>query len=245
MVNNQGLSVPSAKIRRSHLVEANVIKRVLMAGLVVVSAAGCGKSAEQKQAEDAAKNIQEGAKTMQQGADQMAKSATQSSDQMAQGLTQMAQGFKQMAQGSAKSVDYEELKALLPDVDGWARSDVKGEQGTMPVAYSRAEARYQKDDGRVELEIEDTALSQMLLAPMSMFLASGYSERSDDGFKRAAKIGGSPGMEDWKINSKHGEVTAVVGNRFVVTGRGNDIASLDPVRKIVESVSFSKLAALK
>ena len=221
------------------------MKRVLMAGLVAVFVAACGKSAEQKQSEDAAKSIQEGAKTMQQGADKMAKGVQDSSNQMAQGLQQMAQGFQQMAQGSAKSVDYEQLKTLLPEVEGWTRSDVKGEQLTMPVSYSRAEARYQKDDGRIELEIVDTALSQMLLAPMAMFMQMGYSERSDDGFKRAAKIGGAPGMEEWNINSKHGEVTALVGNRFVVSGKGNDIASLDPVRKVVESVNFSKLAALK
>jgi hypothetical protein len=222
-----------------------VVKRIVLAGLVVVSVAGCGKSAEQQKAEEAAKKIEEGAKTMQQGADQMAKSAQDSSNQMAQGLKQMAQGFQQMAQGSTKSVDYEQLKALLPDVPGWTRSDTKGEQLSMPVSYSRGETRYQKDDARIELEIVDTAMNQLLLAPVSMFLSSGYSERSDDGFKRAAKVGGMPGMEEWNANSKHAEVTAVVNNRFIVAGKGNDVASLDPVRKVVESVNFSKLATLK
>jgi X-X-X-Leu-X-X-Gly heptad repeat protein len=222
-----------------------VIKRVVIAGLVLASVAGCGKSSEQKQAEDASKKIQEGAQTMQQGAEQMAKGAQQSSDQMAKGLEQMAQGFQQMAQGSAKVVDYEQLKALLPEVDGWTRSNTKGEQLTMPVSYSRAETRYQKDDSRIELEITDTALSQILLAPMSMFLASGYSERSDDGFKRAVKVGNAPGLEEWNTESKRGEVTAVVSNRFIVHATGHDVANLDPVRKVIESVSFSKLAALK
>jgi len=222
-----------------------VIKQMVIAGLVVVSLAGCGKSADQKKAEDAAKKIEEGAKTMQQGADQMAKSAQDSSNQMAQGLQQMAQGFQQMAQGATRAVDYEQLKALLPDVDGWTRSDTKGEQLSMPVSYSRGETRYQKDASRIELEIVDSAMNQLLLAPVSMFLSSGYSERSDDGFKRASKIGGMPGMEEWNTNSKHAEVTAVVANRFIVSAKGNDVASLDPVRKIVESVNFSKLAALK
>jgi X-X-X-Leu-X-X-Gly heptad repeat protein len=222
-----------------------VIKRMVVAGLVVVSVAGCGKSADQKKAEEASKKIEEGAKTMQQGADQMAKSAQESSNQMAEGLQKMAQGFQQMAQGSTKAVDYEQLKALLPDVDGWTRSDTKGEQVSMPVSYSRGETRYQKDDARIELEITDSALNQLLLAPISMFMSSGYSERSDDGFKRAAKIGGQPGMEEWNANSKHAEVTAVVNNRFIVSAKGDDVASLDPVRKIVESVNFSKLAAMK
>jgi X-X-X-Leu-X-X-Gly heptad repeat protein len=217
----------------------------MIAGLVIAAAVGCGKSAEQQKAEEASKKIEEGAKAMQQGADQMAKSAQDSSNQMAQGLQQMAQGFQQMAQGSTKAVDYEQLKNLLPDVDGWTRSDAKGEQLSMPVSYSRGEARYQKDESRISLEITDSAMNQLLLAPFSMFLSSGYSERSDDGFKRAAKVGGMPGLEEWNANSKHAEVTAVVGNRFIVAAKGDDVPSLDPVRKVVESVNFSKLAALK
>ena len=222
-------------------------KRIVIAGLVLIGrSAGCGKSAEQKQAEEAAEQMQQGAKNMQHGADQMAKSAQQSSDQMAQGLQQMAQGFQQMAQGSAKAVDYEQLKALLPDVDGWTRSDAKGEQLSMPVSYSRAEARYQKDDSRIELEITDTALSQLLLAPMSMFLASGYSERSDDGFKRAAKVGGQPGLEEWNVELQarrsHGASSATGSSCHA---KGTMSTSLDPVRQVVESVNFSKLAALQ
>jgi X-X-X-Leu-X-X-Gly heptad repeat protein len=222
-----------------------VTKRIIVASLVLTALAGCGKSAEQKPAGEVASTPAEGASKMQQGAEQVAKGAQQGSDQMAQGLQQMAQGFQQMAQGSATAVDYEALKALLPDVDGWAKSDTKGEQLSMPVQYSRAETRYQKDESRVELEITDSAMNQLLLAPMSMFLASGYSERSDDGYKRAAKVGGYPGLEEWNTESKRGEVTAVVNNRFIVHGTGHDIDNLDPVRKVVESVNLSKLAALK
>ena len=148
---------------------------------------------------------------MQKAAEQMAKDAQACSAQMAAGLQQMAQGFQQMAQGATKPVDFEQLKSALPEVGGWTRSNARGEQVNMPVAISRAEARYQKDNSRVELEIVDTALSQLLLAPMSMFLGSGYSERSDEGFKRAAKIGGQPGLEEWNAEIKRGEVTAVVG----------------------------------
>jgi X-X-X-Leu-X-X-Gly heptad repeat protein len=210
--------------------EADVKKRIVIAALMLTSVAACGKSASEQQAEEASKKVQAGAETVQEGANQMAEGAKQSSDQMAQGLQKMAQGLQQMAQGSTKSVDYEALKALLPDVDGWTKTNTRGEQLTMPVSYSRAETRYQKADSSIELEITDTALSQLLLAPMSMFLSSGYSERSDDGFKRAAKIGGMPGMEEWETGSKRGEVTAVVSNRFIVHGTGHDVESLDPVR---------------
>ena len=218
--------------------------RAFVVSAAVVVAAACGRS-EQQQAEEAAKQLEQGAEKMAEAAEQMAKGAQDSSAQMAQGLQQMAEGFQQMAQGAAKPVDFEQLKSALPEINGWTMSDARGEQVNMPVAISRAEARYSKDQSRVELEIVDTALSQLLLAPMSMFLASGYSERSDDGFKRAAKIAGQPGMEDWNSRTRRGEVTAVVANRFIVKATGHQVDNIEAVRGAVEAVDLAKLASLK
>jgi Ni/Co efflux regulator RcnB len=214
---------------------------VLVASAFVVA---CGSS-QQQQAEEAAKKMEQGAQQMQKAAEQMAKDAQGSSGDMAAGLQKMAQGFQQMAQGTAKPVDFEQLKSAMPDVGGWTRTNPRGEQVNMPVAISRAEARYTKDNSRVELEIVDTALSQLLLAPVSMFLGSGYSERSDDGFKRSAKVGGQPGFEEWNSQDKRGEVTAVVGNRFIVKGTGHQVENIETVRGVVEAVDLGKLAALK
>jgi len=218
--------------------------RTFVAAAALTCAIGCGRS-EQQQAEKAAEQIEKGAAEVEKAAEQMGQSGQQNADQMAQGLAQMAQGFQQMAQGSAKVVDFELLVAELPTLDGWARSEPRGEQSSAPLSMSKAEAVYRKDDSRIEVEIIDTALSQMMLAPLSMFTAMGYSERSSDGFKRAAKVGAYPAFEDWNTKSKRGEVTAIVGSRYIVTAKGNDVADLEPVRKAVEAVNLSKLAALK
>lgn len=222
-----------------------MVKRFGVAGLAVVLAAGCGGAKETAQQSQGAEQVRQGAENVQQGAEAMGKAAGQNAEQMAQGLQQMAQGFQQMAQGSAKPVDFEQLKALLPEVNGWTRSGSRGEQVNMPIAISRAEARYRKDESEIELEITDTALSQMLLAPMSMFLASGYEERSDEGHKKATKIADQPAMEEWNARSKRGEVTAVVANRFIVKATGRDVADLGAVKQIIGAVSLSKLASLK
>jgi hypothetical protein len=134
---------------------------------------------------------------------------------------------------------------LLPDIAGWTRSEVTGEQLTTPVTYARAEAVYRKDDSRIELVITDSALSQLLLAPVSIFLGPGYSERSDDGFRRAVKVGGQPGMEQWNSGSRRAAVTALVANRYLVHASGDDVSGVEPVMAAVESVNLSRLAALK
>ena len=149
------------------------------------------------------------------------------------------------ARPNVQATDYEELKGLLPEVAGWTKSDVAGEEVSMPETHSRATARYSRNDSHIELDITDTGLSQLLLGPLSVFLASGYTERSDDGFKRALRISGQPGLEDWNGTAGRGEVTALVGSRFVVKAIGHDVSSIDAVRSVVEAIDFPKLAAIK
>lgn len=231
--------------------------RAMLVGAVLVlgGAVACGSS-EQKKQEEAAKQMQQGAEKMQQGAAQMAQGAQQaaqgaaqagqaSGNQFAQGLAQMASGLQQMAQGNTKPVDYEQLKTLLPDIGGWERSNTKGEMSSMGVSVSKAESRYKKDTSEVDLEITDTAMSQLILAPVAMFMNAGFEEKSDDGFKRATKVNGQPAYEEWTKGSKHAEITVLVNNRFIVHGEGHDVADIDTVKKVVSAVDVAKLGALK
>jgi hypothetical protein len=142
-------------------------------------------------------------------------------------------------------VDFEQLKTFLPVIAGWTQSDTRGEQLTLPAICARTETRYKKDDGHVELEILDTATSQLLLAPLAMFASPGFSERTDDGFRRAIRLGGQPASEEWNVKTGRGEVTAIVGNRYVVTAIGHHVADVDAVRRIVEAVDLARLAALR
>src|SRR4051812_16275344 len=104
------------------------MKRILIVGTVVLTgAAACGKSPEQKAAEQTTAAAQQAA----QGAQQAAQSATQGVAQMMQGLQQMA-GRATANNGQPMTViDYEKLKDLIPEYSGWERSDVKGSQNSM------------------------------------------------------------------------------------------------------------------
>ena len=173
-------------------------------------------------------------------------SAQQAADQMAKGMEQFAQGLQQMGQNkTATAVDFEELIALLPEVDGWTRGKPRGEQVTMGVAISNAKASYTKDESSVDLEITDSSFNQLILAPFSMYLAAGFSERSTEGYKKGTTIGGHPGFESWQNDSRRAEVTAVVANRFVVQATGRNVDNAEAVKAFVQAVDFSKLAALK
>ena len=154
-------------------------------------------------------------------------------------------GLSQVAQSQAKPVDFELLKSLLPEMSGWTRTRPRGEQMTMPFAISNAKAHYTMGESTMDIEITDSALNQMIFAPFAMFMASGYEERSDDGYKKAGTIAGSPGFESWEKGANRGEVTVIVANRFVVQAKGRRVASVDLVKKAVETIDLAKLATLK
>ncbi len=220
-----------------------MIRRLAMIA-ALGSIAACGGS-EQRRNEDAVRQIEQGAEQVQQGAGTVAAGARRGSAEMARGLQQMADGLQQMAQGSVTPVPFESLIPFLPEIPGWTRGEPKGESVTTPMAHSRAEARYTMGESRLTLAIADTGLSKILTAPLAMFLTSGYAERDDDGFKRAIRVAGHPGLEDWNTPSRRGEVTLLVAQRFMVKATAHDVASIDVVRKAVETVDIGTLAALK
>jgi hypothetical protein len=150
-----------------------------------------------------------------------------------------------VAQSQAKPVDFELLKALLPEMSGWTRTRPRGEQIKTPFAISNAKAHYTMGASTMDIEITDSALNQMIFAPFAMFMASGYEERSDDGYKKAGTIAGSPGFESWEKDANRGEVTVIVANRFVVQAKGRRVPSVDSVKKAVETIDLAKLARLK
>lgn len=219
------------------------MKRTLaVVGLAMLTAAACGKSAEQQAAEDAAKQAAKAAEEMGKAAQQMAQGATQGAQQMAQAAQQMAQGLQG---ANATVVDFEKLEALLPEYPGWTKGDAKGQQVSMGFKISEAEARYTKGESSIHLEITDIALAQAMLAPLSIWMGAGYSERSSDGYKKAVTVAGHPGFEEWSKNSKHGQITVVVANRFLVKADADEVENTDPARKLIETVDLRKLAALK
>lgn len=144
-----------------------------------------------------------------------------------------------------RPVAVERLVAALPEISGWTRVDDRGETLTNPVLTARAEARYERNGSHVELEIADTTRDPVLLAPLAVFLAPGYAERSHDGVRRAVTIERQPAFEDWQPPSRRGEIALVVANRFTVRAVGYGVPAIDTVRQVVRAVDVAALAALK
>src|SRR5262245_3107168 len=225
-----------------------------LVGVIAVSAA-CGKSAEQKAAEQAAENARVAAEQMKKAAESAAAAGVAAG---AAGAAAGAGAFAEAMAGAVHAraakgpdgkpvepVSFHDLQTVLPDMSGWKREEPKGEKMTMPVPFSQTETRYTKGDSNVELKIVDTGFSQLLFAPYAMLLSTGYEKESSSGYEKATTIAGNPGFERWNKNTKDGEMTMVVANRFLVTLEGKDIGDNKVLQEFVSKIDMNKLASLK
>src|SRR5690606_33305980 len=109
---------------------------------VAVLTAGCGQSEEEQRAEEAAQAAEEAAES----AEKAAESATAGLEAMARGLEEMASGKAPTVAGKpVEPVRFQELIALLPELDGWEQQKPTGERMTSPFPTASAKARYTKD----------------------------------------------------------------------------------------------------
>jgi hypothetical protein len=149
------------------------------------------------------------------------------------------------APAPVQPVDPERLKPVLVEVIGWTRTMPRAEMMSTPVAFSKAEARYDRPPASVQIEVHDTGLNQVLLAGISMFLAAGFEERAADGYKKSGTYQGHPGFEEWRSDTRRGEINVLVSNRFVVNAIGQRLRGMDELREIVGAIDTRTLAALK
>ena len=188
--------------------------------LTLTLAAGCGKSDEQIAAEKAAEETREAAEALKKAAEQ---TGTAAANQGMQAAAKALEGFAGALSGTTpdgKPVDpvsFQTLQTALPEVSGWQREQPTGERMTSPVPFSQTEANYAMGDSHVEVKIVDSAFSQLLIAPWSMFLATGYERQTSSGYEKSVNVGGNPGFERWNTDGKDGELNLVVSKRFLVT----------------------------
>jgi hypothetical protein len=230
---------------------------VVMAATVAASA--CGKSEQQKQAEEAAKQIESAAKHVSKAAEETAKSGrTQGLNETAKGLDETAKGFEAMAKGlgamvggasgDVKAVDpvsFRELQTLFPDLDGWEKAKPTGEKMSAPFRYSNAEVRYTKGNAHIVLKLADSGFNQLFFAPFAMLMQAGYEKETQDGYEKSTTVGGQPGYEKWNTERKDGELTAVVNKRFLMSIEGDNVDDIKTLHEVVSKIDFAKLAAMK
>jgi hypothetical protein len=218
----------------------------------LAGAAACGKSAAEKQAEEAAAQAAKAAEAATQMAEAATKAGEAAGKDMAKGMEDFAKAMSGMAGAFAggdgklvEPVTFQALQTTLPEVSGWEMRKPRGQRMTAPVPFSESEARYTKGDSRVDVKVVDSGFAPLLIAPWSMMLAAGYSRETSEGYEKAVTVQGQPAFEKWNSERKDGELNILVNKRFLVTIDGNDIASTETLHEFAGRIELEKLTALK
>jgi hypothetical protein len=216
------------------------------AALLILTIAGlitACKSEEQKRAEETAKN-------MEQASKQMAEATKNAGANMGDAMAAMGAAMSGAATAGKKveTVDYKELKALLPEsLPGMKRTDASGEKtAAMGMQISNAEGRYRADDGS-STRIKITDIGSMTgLAGMAAYAWARVEvdRESDSGYEKTTNIGGYRAHEKYNNSSKSGEVSVLVGDRFVVEVDGNNV-DMNTIKTALSKVDLGKLNSMK
>jgi Yip1-like protein len=157
----------------------------------------------------------------------------------------MEAASKQIESGdAAPATDPEILKAYLPPtVGGFTRTEVSASSGGVGgVQGSGAQGAYAKGDASIRLEVTDMGAAGALAGMAGAFNVNSSKETST-GYEKIGKVDGRMTQESYDRESKHGEYSVMVADRFMVQANG-DGATMDELKAAVNAVGLSRLEGL-
>ena len=142
------------------------------------------------------------------------------------------------------AIDPQTLKAFLPDtIAGLPRTEIEATSaGTAGLGASDAEATYTAGDKRITLKVVDLAAAGGFAAMASAVHAESDKETAT-GYDKEGTVNGRWTTERYDTQSKDGEYSILVGNRFEVDAEGSGIA-MDDLKSAVGAVGPDRLEAL-
>jgi hypothetical protein len=149
--------------------------------------------------------------------------------------------------GKVESLAPDQIKTFLPEeLDGLKRTQQAVERnGAIGMQISKATATYSDGANRtVQLEIVDAGSLKGVVGFASNWAGVEQESQTDSGYDKTYKNGGQLVHEQWNNNTKTGEYSTFVADRFSikVSGQASDISDL---KRAAASINTSGLAALK
>jgi hypothetical protein len=155
--------------------------------------------------------------------------------------------MQQQAKEAPPTVDFRELRTLLPEQLGeLKRTSAKGQRNAaMGMAVSEAEGTYEGPrNARATVKLADMGGLGGLGALAQMGLAADIDSESDTGYERTYTHKGMKVMERYDSEDRSGEITTFVDGRFSVQITMRNIKP-EALKAALDAVDVKKLAALK
>ncbi|MBB6186617.1 Yip1 family protein [Rhodanobacter sp. MP7CTX1] len=147
---------------------------------------------------------------------------------------------------SVEPLSLDQVKGFLPDSLGdLKRTSVSAQRsGAMGMQVADATAQYSDSNGHdITLEVTDTGGAKGLVA-MASAMAPEEEKQTDHGYEKTHTESGRLIHEAWDTQSKSGEFSVIVGQRFTVKATGT-ADGIDQLKQAVSSVDLAKLESMK
>ncbi|MFZ0872308.1 MAG: Yip1 family protein [Rhodanobacter sp.] len=148
--------------------------------------------------------------------------------------------------GSVEPLSLDQVKGFLPDSLGdLKRTGMSAQRsGAMGMQVADATAQYSDSNGHnITLEVTDTGSAKGLVA-MASAMAPEEEKQTDHGYEKTHTESGRLIHEAWDTQSKSGEFSVIVGQRFTVKATGT-ADGIDQLKQAVTSVDLAKLESMK
>lgn len=199
-------------------------------------------------AQAAAAQMMQNSGTLPKGSNAKAPTAAQMAEAVAAMNAMGAMGTVATGGKKVETVDFRELKAMLPaSLSGLKRTDATGEKtAAMGMQISTAEGSYSSEDGKsVTLKIADIgSLSGLAGMAAYAWAANEIDRESDNEYEKTTKFKGYKALEKYNKQSRSGELSVLVGSRFVVEVDGSNI-DMNALKAALSAVDLGKLDHMK
>lgn len=165
------------------------------------------------------------------------------SEELSEAMKMVQESVKQLNNGEeVEVVDFRKLKELMPEkLAGMERTTHSGEKtGAMGFKISMAEARYEDGESILRVNITDAGGVGMAIMGLAAWSAIEIDRETESGYERTTTIEGYKSFEKYDGNSRHGELSMIIGERFIVNLEGDNVDE-DVFRKAVKKLKVSEL----
>lgn len=148
--------------------------------------------------------------------------------------------------GDVQALSTEQVKAFLPDtLLGRKRTASSAQRSNaMGMQVTEAHAEYGDGNGRnFTLEVTDMGTAKGLMA-IAGAMAPEEERSTEHGYEKTYTADGRLTHEAWDNESRSGEFSVLIGQRFTVKADG-EANSIDELKQAVASVDLGKLEALR
>lgn len=148
--------------------------------------------------------------------------------------------------GTVEALPPDQVRAFLPDsLNGLKRTSISAQRsGAMGMQLSDATAVYSDGNGHnITLEVTDSGGAKGWMS-MATAMAPEDEKETDHGYEKTYTESGRLTHEAWDTQSKSGEYSLIIAQRFSVKADGN-ADSIDQLKQAVGSVDLAKLESMK